>query len=180
VKTRNWLATLFGALALVTFSIVGNAYMAPHAHAQPLAQARPVTSAAGLRPAQIGYVFICLYENGNECIKSNGGGNQVTIEPTNWAIFHVVNTSGNWEQLQNDAGKCLREYADSSVVMAFGGCDSTNAAEWWYDSNPGGSRTTLLNDKYSNNYMGTFGTNSGLGVWAGPQQSGFYVGWVER
>lgn len=176
MKTRKWLAVASGALALGTFSILGAAYVAPPAHAQPLAQARPTHSVAG---PQVDSSFqLCLWENTTECIVSNGAGNQVTIEPKDYADFHVVNTDGGWKQMENAGGNCLREYADNTVGLALGGCDYNTSAEWWYPSSDSNGRYTYLNFKYPGTYLGTFGTNSGRDVYAETPRSGFYSGWI--
>jgi hypothetical protein len=175
VTIRNLLTAALGALTLGAFSILGGAYTAPHAYAQPLAQARPLTSTA------MSTFNICLRDAiANECIISHGGGNQVTIDTSNFAVFHVVNINpgnGDW-QLENAGGHCLRAYADGSVGLAFGGCNSTNTAEYWHVSyDPNLNRTTYESMKYPTYYMGTYGTSSGLGVWIDQPKTGFFAGW---
>lgn len=175
MKTRKWLAVAFGALALGTFSILGSAYTAPHARAQLPAQTRPVTLAA------MSTFDICLRDAiANECIISHGAGNQVTIGTKDFAVFHVVNinpVNGDW-QLENAGGNCLRAYAAGSVGLAFGGCDNANEAEYWNVSyDPNLNRTTYESEKYPTNYMGTYGTSSGLGVWIDQPKTGFFAGW---
>lgn len=169
------------AVAVAAVALMGASGGAATAQAAPAAHAAPAL--AGATTAQDPF-NLCLNLAEGECIKSNGAGSQVTIETSDVADFHVVLTESgtNWEQLENAAGNCLREYADSTVGLAFGGCSSTNDAEWWFDSNPGHQccpRTTLENLKYANNYLGTFGTGNDQGVYAEPQGPGFDAGWVE-
>lgn len=175
MKTRKLLAAAFGALALGTFSILGGAYTAPHAHAQPLAQTRPVT------PSAMSTFDICSYEAiAQECITSHGAGSQVTIESKDFAVFHVVNINpdnGDW-QLENAGGNCLRAYADDSVGLALGGCDSTNEAEYWnVQTDQNLNRTTYDSEKYPTYYMGAYGDTSGLYVWISQPATGFFAGW---
>ena len=174
MKVRNWLTAAFGLSALGAFSMLGSVCVAPQAYAQSLAHARSVTSAVGLSSNRF---KICLFLATSECITSHGGGNQVTIETSNQAIFHFVDSNANHAQLENAGGKCLREFADTSVGLAFGGCDSTNAHEAWVINTGSNSRTTLKNVA-SGDFMGTFGTSSGLDVFGGPPQTGFFTGWL--
>lgn len=175
MKIRNWLTTAFGLSALGAFSMLGSAYMAPQAGAQPLAHARTVTSAIGLRSATSS-TKICLLLAPGECITSHGGGSQVTVETSDQADFHSVSVSGNEVQVEDAGGKCLREFADTSVGLALGGCDSTNLHEWWILASSG-DRTTFQNLD-SGDFMGTFGDGSGQAVWGGPPESGFDTGWT--
>jgi hypothetical protein len=174
VKTRKWLIVVFGALTLGTF-ILSGAYMAPHAYAQPLAQARPATSANGST------FSICMWEASTECIVSNGGGHQVGVESSNYAVFHIVheNDQTGIEQLANATGKCLRAYADNTVGLALGGCDSSNQAEWWTFSVDPAGRWSYASNKYLGRYMGTYGTGNGASVWDEPPQTGFFWGWQQ-
>ena len=177
MNTRNWLAVAFGALALGIFSILGGAYMAPHAHAQSLAQARQVTSAARPQSATAPFT-ICLHDATSECLRSHGGGSQLTIESSDYAVFHIVNSSdGDLIQFEDAGGKCLRSFADGSVGLAFGGCSSSNDDEWWHvDTN---TRTVFYqyNSQGIAYFMGTYGTSSGLGVWLDVPHTGFFAGW---
>ena len=177
MKIRNPLTVAFG-ITLGAFSILGGAYAAPHAHAQPLAQTRPVTSAA------MSTFKICLRDSiANECIASHGAGSQVTIETKDVAVFQVVNinpVNGDW-QMENAGGNCLRAYADGSVGLAFGGCDSANTAEYWhFKYDPNLDRATYESMKYPTYYMGTYGTDSGRGVWIDQPKKGFFAGWVNN
>jgi len=179
MHTRNSLAVAFGALALGTFSILGGAYTAPHAHAQPLAQSRQVTAAGAQQSS--GFTM-CLFDAQGQCIRSHGGGSQVTIESSNYAVFHISNFVGGAGQVQvEDAGgKCLRSYAAGSVGLAFGGCSSSNDEEWWYYSTDTQGRTTWWQygaPGTTPQFIGTYGTSSGLGVWMDVPHSGFYSGW---
>jgi len=174
VKIRNLLTVAFG-ITLGAFSILGGAYTAPHAHAQPLAQTRPVTSAA------MSTFKICLHQPiANECIASHGAGNQVTVESKDVAVFTLVNintVNGDW-QLENAGGNCLRAYADLSVGLAFGGCDNTNTAEYWhFHYDPNLDRATYESMKYPTYYMGTYGTGSGQGVYIDQPHKNFFSGW---
>jgi hypothetical protein len=175
MKIRNWLTTAFGLSALGAFSMLASVYVAPQAYAQSLSHARPVTSAVGLSSTTF-TTKICLLLATSECITSHGGGNRVTIQTSNQAIFHSLNIVGNDVQLEDAGGKCLREFADATVGLAFGGCDSTNLHEYWALAFSG-ARTTFQNVA-SGDFMGTFGTNSGLDVFGGPPESGFFTGWT--
>jgi hypothetical protein len=182
VKTRKWLAAAFGALALGAFSILGNVYMALPAHAQPLAQARQVTSAARAQSA-LNTFEICTWLDHSECLRSHGGGSQLTIESSDYASFHFVNTgeTGSKVQLEDTGGKCLRSFADGSVGLATGGCSTSNDEEEWnYDANTQG-RSIFFQYQPPGTpgplYMGTYGTSSGLGVWMDVPRQGFDSGW---
>ena len=180
MNTRNRLAVAFGALALGTFSIFGGAYMAPHAHAQSLAQARQVTSAAGPQSAADPFT-ICLLDASSECLRSHGGGSQLTIESSDYAVFHWVNIGVGQNQLEDAGGKCLRSYADGSVGLAFGGCSTSNDEEWWYFYTDAQGRSTFWQygaPGTQPQYMGTYGKGSGLGVWIDEPHQGFYAGWT--
>jgi hypothetical protein len=173
MKTRKWLVAAFGALTLGTF-IFTFSYMAPHAYAQPLAQARPVTSASGST------FSICMWEASTECIVSHGEGRQVGVDSRNYAVFHVVNENDQTgiEQLADAGGNCLRAYADNTVGLTTGGCDNSNQAEWWTFSVDPAGRWSYANNKYLGpRYMGTYGTGSGASVFDEPPQSGFFYGW---
>lgn len=174
MKIRNRLTTALGLSALGAFTIFGSVFTAPQANAQPLAQARSAAP-AGITSSTF-TSKICLLSEPSECIISHGGGNRVTIDTSNYAIFHSLNVVGNDVQLENAAGRCLREFADASVGLAFGGCDSTNPHEYWALAFSG-DRTTFQNGS-SGDFMGTFGTSSGLDVFGGPPQSGFFTGWT--
>jgi len=162
MKIRNRLAAAFSLSALGAFSMLGSVFMAPQANAQSVAISFPSK--------------ICLLSVPSECIISHGGGNRVTIDTSNYAIFRTVNVVSNDVQLQNAGGKCLREFADTSIGLATGGCDSTNPHEYWVVDTSGG-RTTFKNGS-SGDFMGTFGTNSGTDLFGGPPQSGFFTGWT--
>jgi hypothetical protein len=173
MNTRHWLAVVFGALALATFSILG-AYTAPHAQAQPLAQARQMTSASST-------FTICLYVATSKCLRSHGGGSQLTIESSDYAVFHFVNIGVGQEQMENAGGKCLRSYADGSVGLAFGACSSSTDKEWWYTYTDAQGRSTFWQygpPGTQPQYLGTYGTSSGLGVWIDEPHQGFYSGWT--
>jgi hypothetical protein len=168
MNTRNRLAVAFGALALGTFSILGGAYMAPQAHAQPPAQARQVTSPASARLLLASTFTICLLDASSECLRSHGGDSQLTIESSDYAVFHWVNIGVGQYQLEDAGGKCLRSYADGSVGLAFGGCSTSTDAEWWYFYTDGQGRSTFWQygaPGTQPQYMGTYGKGSGLGVW---------------
>jgi hypothetical protein len=181
MNTRNWLAVASGALALGTFSILGGAYTAPHAHAQSLAQARQVTSAARPRLAVSSAFTICLFDAGSECLRSHGGGSQLTIESSDYAVFHIVNNGvGNLLQMEDSGGKCLRSYAAGSVGLALGGCSTSTDDEWWNFSTDTQGRSTLFQygaPGTTPQFMGTYGKSSGLGVWMDEPHQGFYAGW---
>lgn len=174
MKIRNWLTTALGLSALGTFSMLGSVYVAPQAYAQSLAHARSVSSASGLLSAASSSK-ICLVQASSECITSHGGGNRVTIETSNQAVFHGVHVSGNTGQLEDAGGKCLREFADGTVGLAFGGCDSTNSHESWTLAFSG-IRATFKNVA-SGDFLGTFGTGSSDFVFGGPPETGFFTGW---
>lgn len=175
MKIRNWLTAAFGLSALAAFSMLGSAYVAPQAYAQSLAHARPVTSAVGLSPTTF-TSKICLLLAPGECITSHGGGTQVTVQASDQSIFHSLNVVGNELQLEDAGGKCLREFADTTVGLASGGCDSTNLHEYWALA-VGGTRSTFQNVA-SGDFMGTFGDGNGLDVFGGPPESGFFTGWT--
>ncbi|HET7018528.1 MAG TPA: hypothetical protein VFI65_31700 [Streptosporangiaceae bacterium] len=174
MKIRNWCTAAFGLSALGVFSVLGSFYAAPQAYAQP-----PTHSRSAAPAASITFPFpskICLLSVTNECIVSHGAGNRVTIDTSNYAIFHTLHVESNDVQLENAAGNCLREFADASVGLANGGCDSTNPHEFWVVVTSG-SRTTFKNGS-SGDFLGTFGTNSGTDVFGGPPESGFFTGWT--
>jgi hypothetical protein len=174
MRIRKWLTAAFSLSALGAFSMLGIAFTAPQAYAQSLAPARPVTSTVARSitfPSKI-----CLTSAPSECITSHGAGNRVTIDTSDVAVFHSLHVEGNDVQLENAAGNCLREFADASVGLASGGCDSTNPHEFWVVGG-GGSRTTFENGS-SGDFMGTFGTSSGLDVFGGPPETGFFTGWT--
>lgn len=161
MKTRNWLAMASGAL--LTFSILSGAYLAPHARAQS-----PST------------FTICLHDDTGQCIRSFGAGQGTQLWSSDYAVFHVVNTSsGGQKQMENAAGNCLRVYSDDSVRLAFGSCDSTNDAEWWIRSEASNGRITYESKKYRGQFIGTLGTSNGIVVQVGPPQPGLYTGWFE-
>jgi hypothetical protein len=183
MNTRNWLVMAFGALALATFSIFGGASMAPYAHAQPLAQARQVTSAPGLQSAADPFK-ICLFEDRSECLRSHGADAQLTIESSDYAVFHWVNNLQGQMQAEDAGGKCLRSYADGSVGLAFGGCSSSNDDEWWVvNIDDTTLRTTFQQFGAPGTtpvFIGTYGESSGLGVWMDVPHQGFFSGWYFR
>lgn len=157
---------------------VHGAYTAPHAHAQPPAQARPVTSAAGLRPANSTF-NICLFTAISVCIRDFGAGNGVEVWSSDYGVYHIANSSsGGQRQYEDAAGNCLRVFADHSVGLAFGGCDSTNDAEWWTRSVDSSGRITLESKKFSGLFMGTNGNTNGYVVFVQRPAPGFFSGWV--
>lgn len=168
MKMRNRLTAAFGLSALGLFSVIGSA------NAASPAPARPATT--GVRISlTTSTTKICLILALNECITSHGGGNQVTVQTSNQAVFHSLNVQGVDAQLENAAGKCLREFADTTVGLATGACDSTNLHETWAVGIDG-TRSTLQNLS-SGDFMGTFGDSNGLPVFGGPPDTGFFTGW---
>jgi hypothetical protein len=180
LKTRKWLAAAFGALALGAFSILGNIYMAPHAYAQPLAQARQVTLAARAQSA-LNTFEICTWLDHSECLRSHGGGSQLTIESSDYASFYFFNNGGGGVQLEDTGGKCLRSFAAGSVGLATDGCSSSNDEEWWIKNTDAQGRTTFFQYEPpgtpSPQFMGTYGTSSSRGVWMDVPHQGFDAGW---
>jgi hypothetical protein len=182
VKNRKWLAAAFGALALGAFSILGNVYMASPAHAQPLPQARQVTSAARAQSA-VNTFEICTWNDHSECLRSHGGGSQLTIDSSDYASFHFVNPTSGLVQLEDTGGKCLRSFADGSVGLATDGCVRSNDEEEWNKNTEPSGRTTFFQYQPpgtpSPQFMGVYGTPSnGLGVWMDVPRQGFDAGWI--
>lgn len=175
MKIRNRFTATFALSALGAFGMLGSAYLAPQANAQSLAHARPAISAIGLLDLSSS-TKICLTSAPSECLTNHGAGNRVTIDTTNVGEYHSVHVNGNDVQVEDAAGNCLREFADATVGLAFGGCDSTNTHETWTLAGSG-DRTTFKN-KSSGDFMGTFGTSSGSDVFGGPPESGFFTGWT--
>jgi hypothetical protein len=178
MSIRKWLTSAFSLSALGVFSMLGSALTAPQAYAQPPASARSAASAAGRSMAIKFPSKICLFEAAplNECITSHGAGNQVDIETSDQAVFHTLNANGNSTQLENAAGNCLREFADGTVGLANGGCDSTNLHEYWKEGG-GGTRETFQNAS-SDDFMGTFQEITGSLVMAEPNETGLFSGWT--
>jgi hypothetical protein len=176
MSIRKWLTAAFSLSALGAFSMLGSAFTAPQAYAQPLASARSATSAVGLSRTINFPSKICLLEDPSECITSHGAGNPVDIETSDQAVFHTLNAQGNSTQLENAAGNCLREFADGTVGLANGGCDSTNLHEYWKEGGSG-TRETFQNAS-SNDFMGTFQEITGSPVMAEPAETGLFSGWT--
>jgi hypothetical protein len=175
MRIQKWLTSAFTLSALGAFSMLGSAYMAPQADAQSLSHARPATSAVGLLDLSSS-TQICLTSAPSECLTNHGAGNRITIDTTDVGDYHSVHVNGLEVQLEDSAGNCVREFADTTVGLASGGCDSTNTHETWTLAGSG-DRTTFKN-KASGDFMGTFGTSSGLDVFGGPPESGFFTGWT--
>lgn len=171
MKSRKWLTAAFSTLALGAFGTLGSAYTALPASAQT----RPATSVASST------FNICSFEPPTSllCIVSNGAGQQVNIAGKDFAVFHVVNTANGYEQVENAGGNCLRAYADGTVGLANGGCDSTVSAEFWkVKTDTSTLRSTYESEKYPGEFMGTFGDSDGDFVFIAAPQTGFFSGWV--
>lgn len=140
------------------------------------AQAATVGPGMGFQAAaQTGPYHICLLNAPSLCLRSNGGGNQVTISSNDYADFTVVRTSGAEIQWENAAGNCLRAGDNNVVKLENGPCDPNGPNDWWV---PDPNNPHILFSVGRGERMLTHGAVSGFNVWWGPFQSGDWDQWT--
>jgi hypothetical protein len=159
------------ATAVAAFSGIGTVVAPSPAQAATPDPGTAVSAALSAAP-----FHICLANAGNLCLASNGAGNQVTIQSSDYAVFHttasrVVNGTGQF-QFENAAGSCLRAGDNNVVKFQGGGCDSTFENDWW-----GFGASDNLVSAGRGQEMYTRGDQAGRDVWWGPFQSGQWFQW---
>ncbi len=129
-------------------------------------------------PAQAATSFhICLKNASSYCLQFVAGGNQETItnNSAQYANFHIVQTSGALNQIEDGSGNCLRAGDNNVVKMENGGCVATNDADWWFS--PGDAQYRLESYAYSD-FMLVHGTVNGYNVWHAIPVSGDWYNWA--
>lgn len=133
-------------------------------------------------PAYSGSSFyICLLNSSTLCLESNGVTNQVTITSVaaNWSVFTKKYLYGEVFNIENGNGNCLRENDSYEVVIANGGCLSSDIdGRWVWEQDASGNFTGVMhNDEYPADDMLVHGAVSGDYVWARPPVSGDWTKW---
>ncbi len=122
---------------------------------------------------------LCMFTNTSECILSNGVGNQLSLDNTDYAAWTITtNVANGAKMFTNGAGHCLTINSSRDAVLASGGCSVSNDNEQFYQATSGG-RTTLKNVTWEQ-YLGGWGNGLGTGIEVRPSQTGFYTGWVYK
>lgn len=136
-----------------------------------------------LMPAYPGGSFnICLLNSNHYCLESNGVGQQVTITnvAADWSVFTRKSLALEVFNIENGNGNCLRENESNEVVIANGGCLSSDRdGQWFWPEDTSGSLTGVYqNNEYSSDDMLVSAPVNGYKVWAKAPGSGDWTKWA--
>jgi len=162
---RMWLTVIMAAGGLL---IAASPAIAAEAGSAATAQA------AASRAVQVATPFhICLKNATTYCLRSNGGGQQVTItnNPANYSTFHQP-LGGQYE---NASGNCLRAGTGNIVKIENGGCSATDQADTWYA--PVGMTFRVRSELYTDDML-VHGVANGNSVWHATPVSGDWYNWI--
>jgi hypothetical protein len=163
-----------------------NAVTEHGSHSAMIIPNQPHHAGFGAVPAYSGASFhICLTSAPAYCLQSNGTGNQVTItsNKNNYSVFtkQYIDTGGDGAifNVENGNGNCLRENNSHEVVIANGGCLSSDLDGRWNWYQIGVNYTGIWqNELYASQFMLVHGDVNGYKVWAVSPSSGDWIKWT--
>ena len=122
---------------------------------------------------------LCTYLNSNECIATQGTGNQVKLESSGATLidFQPSTGTGNYKLKVYNSTHCLT-YRTSDNAVTSTDCSPGDDNQRWHES-VNGLRATFNIQGVNPIYLGNFDPPAdGKNVWALPIEANYDYGWI--